>query len=153
MQKFVTSILILSLCCVSTLLGIEEDPIVLYRMGGDEYALSDGDEVGVTLINDDWDKSSSPRYIIAIRKSRSVIDTKDLNLFKSILKTLRNDVVVYEYGTCLVPQWYGINEKDMKAYHDAFKEVGVKVAETPRMWCYCKTCKGSEKATKAKEAQ
>jgi hypothetical protein len=59
----------------------EQKPLIVYRIGDVPVAMREDDEYGVMLVNDGWEEDPSPRYIVAIAKTRTVVDTKDLEVF------------------------------------------------------------------------
>lgn len=122
----------------------ELKPLILYQIGDVPVEMRDEDEYGVMLVNDGWEEDPSPRYILAIAKTRTLIDTKDLDLFKAMLKRIPKGATLFRYGSCTVPRYWGLKEKDFEAYENAFKELDLKVSEDPRITCYCESAKGKE---------
>lgn len=117
----------------------EPKPLILYRIGNVPVEMRAGDAYGVMLINDGWEEDPGPRYILAIAKTRTVIDTKDLDLFKAVLKRIPKGSILFEYGSCTVPRSWGLKEEHLEAYNDTFKELGLVVSEEPRITCYCES--------------
>jgi len=115
------------------------DPLVLYRIGDVPVKMQNGDKFGVMLVNDGGEEDPSPRYIVAIAETRTVVDTKDIEVFKSIVKRIAKGSTVFEYGSCTVPRSWGLKEEHFKAYDDVFKELGLQVSEEPRITCYCES--------------
>ena len=104
--------------------------------------MCEGDDYGVMLVNDGWEEDPSPRYILAIAKTRTLIDTKDLELFKAMLKRIPKGSTLHSYDSCMVPRSYGLKKGDFDAYETAFKDLGLKISEDARTTCYCKSRKG-----------
>lgn len=117
----------------------EPKPLILYRIGDVPVEMREGDKYGVLLVNDGWEEDPSPRYIVAIAETRTVVDTKDIELFKAIMKRIPKGSTVFEYGSCTVPRSWGLKDEHIKAYNDIFTELGVTVSEEPRITCYCES--------------
>ena len=117
----------------------EPKPLVLYRIGEVPVEMRDGDKFGVMLVNDGWEEDPSPRYIVAIAETRTVVDTKDIDLFKAIIKRIPKGSTVFEYGSCTVPRYWGLKDEHFKAYNEVFSELGVTLSEEPRITCYCES--------------
>ncbi len=131
----ITTILILSA------IAKEAKPLILYRIGDVPVEMHEGDDYAVMLINDGGEEDPSPRYILAIAKTRTVIDTKDLELFTSLLKRIPKESTLYEYGSCTVPRSWSLTEAHLEAYNNTFKDLGLKISEDPRTTCYCDSLK------------
>ncbi len=83
--------------------------VVLFRIGAVPVELREGDKFAVMLVNDGGEDDPSPRYILALAESRTVLDTKDLNLFKSILSKIPKGTTIFEYDSCTVPNGTGLS--------------------------------------------
>lgn len=114
------------------------NPLVLYRIGNIPIEMHKKDAYGVMLINDGWEEDPSPRYILAIAKTRTVIDTRNLDIFKTMLKRIPKGSTIFEYGSCTVPRSWGLKTEHFKAYNNTFKELGLIISEQRRITCYCK---------------
>lgn len=120
----------------------EPEPLILYRIGDVPVEMLKGDEFGVMLINDgggEEEEEPSPRYILALAGSRTVLDTKDLGLFRELLKRIPEGSVIFRYDSCSVPRAWGLNEKQISDFQDSFKKQGLSLSEDPRITCYCET--------------
>ena len=122
--------------------GKELEPLVFYRIGEVPVEMRKGDDYVVMLVNDGWEEDPSPRYILAIAKTRTLIDTKDLELFKAMLKRIPKGSTLFAYGSCTVPRSWGLKKSDFEAYTSAFKELGLKISDDFRTTCYCDSAKG-----------
>ncbi len=119
----------------------EAKPLIIYRMGEVPIEMREGDAFGIMLVNDGSEEDPVPRYIIAVAKTRIVIDTKNFELFKAMIKPLPKGTIMFEYGSCSVPRSWGLKEEHVKAYYTMFKELGLVISEKPRTTCYCKSHK------------
>jgi hypothetical protein len=119
----------------------EPKPLIVYRIGDVPVEMREGDEYGVMLVNDGWEEDPSPRYIVAIAKTRTVVDTKDLELFRSIVKRIPKGSTIFEYGSCTVPRSWGLTEDHFKTYNEVFSGLGLTVSDEPRTTCYCESLK------------
>lgn len=90
----------------------ELDLPVLYHIEGVvPVEMQAGDEYGVMLVNDGGEEDPSPRYIIAIAKTRTVVDTKDLDLFRAVLKRISEGATIFRYDSCTVPRSWGLRNE------------------------------------------
>ena len=113
-------------------------PIILHRLLGTvPVELWEGDKVGVMLINDGDEKNPSPRFIVALAATRTVLDTKDLDLFRSVLSRLPRGTSIIEYDSCTIPRSWGLTEQHYEAYCDVFDDLGLKFSEERRITCTC----------------
>ena len=119
----------------------EPMPLIVYRIGDVPVEMREGDEYGVMLVNDGWEEDPSPRYVVAIAKTRTVVDTKDLELFKSIVKRIPKGSTIFEYGSCTVPRSWGLTEDHFNTYYKVFIELGLTLSDEPRTTCYCDSLK------------
>ena len=117
----------------------EPKPLILYRIGDVPVEMREGDKYGVMLVNDGGEDDPSPRYIVAIARTRTVVDTKDVELFKAIVKRIPKGSRIFEYGSCTVPRSWGLKEEHFSAYKGVFPELGLVVSEEPRITCYCES--------------
>jgi len=124
---------------ISSATAKEPKPLIFYRIGDVPVEMREGDKYGVMLVNDGWEEDPSPRYIIAIAATRTVVDTKDIELFKAIVKRIPKGSTVFEYGSCTVPRSWGLKEEHFNAYNEVFTELGLTVSEEPRTTCYCES--------------
>lgn len=112
---------------------------MFFRVGEVPVELHEGDKYAVMLVNDGGEDSPSPRYILALAESRTVLDTKDLNLFKSVLSKIPKGTTIFEYDSCTVPRSWGLKAAQFDAYTAIFKDLGLKVSEDRRITCYCES--------------
>lgn len=117
----------------------EPKPLILYRIGDVPVEMCQGDEFGVMLVNDGNEDAPSPRYILAILSTRTVIDTKDSELFKTLLKRIPKGSTVFEYVSCTVPRSWGLTDEHLSIFESAFKDSGLIISEVPRITCYCES--------------
>jgi len=139
MTKRAAVIFVLLVAFAATGTAKESTPIVLYRIMGKIPAVEmlEGDKVGIMLINDGDKKEPSPRFVLAIASSRTVIDTKDLELFKSVLSRLPKGTELIEYDTCTVHRSWGLKGEHYDAYYKVFEDLGLQVSEDTRTICTC----------------
>lgn len=138
-------ILALLCCCFSSAFAGETkplgpgEPLVLYRIVDKvPVKLKTGDRYGVMLINDGDREKPSPRYILAIAASRTVIDTKDLAVFEAALAKIPKGSVIYTYDSCIVPRSWGLSAGQRASYEALFIKHGLKHGAEERITCYCK---------------
>lgn len=138
MKNLVTRTIIV-IILLSAALAKEPKPLILYRIGDVPVEMLDGDEYGVMLVNDGGEEDPSPRYILAIAKTRTVVDTKDLDLFRSLLGEVPKGTTIFSYGSCTMPRSWGLKDEHFEAYDSVFKELGLTLAEEQRTTCYCRS--------------
>lgn len=89
------TLLILATIALTTLVDANEPKsLVLYHFGEIPVEMRRGDAYGVMLINDGWEEDPSPRYIRAIAKTRTVVDTKDIELSQTILRRISDHLLL-----------------------------------------------------------
>ena len=117
-----------------------DDGLLMYTIvPGADVRLQD--DYGVMLINEGGEKDPTPRYILAIRKTRTLVDTRDLAVFRLGLATLAKGSTIYQYDSCTVPRSYGLTQAQHDAFYGAIKKAGLKLGEDKeldRLICYCK---------------
>lgn len=125
---------------MATALGTEPKPIILFETDGIEVRFRTGDGFGVMLLNDGLREGKSiPRYILAIEKSRTVIDTTDLKVFRSVLGLIPKGAVVFSYSVCGLPT-FGLDEDADRRFLKAFQELDLKTPPETRITCRCGVC-------------
>ncbi|MFK7850550.1 MAG: hypothetical protein AB8D78_06185 [Akkermansiaceae bacterium] len=113
-------------------------PLVLYRIGDVPVEMREGDTYGVMLVNEGGKKHPSPRYILAMAKTRTLVDTKDIEVFRAMVKRLPKGATVFEYDSCTVPRSWGLKDEQYIAYNKALKDAGLEISEETRRTCYCR---------------
>lgn len=136
-----TLVTLATILLTSWAIAKEPKPLIVYRIGDVPVEMREGDEYGVMLVNDGWEEYPSPRYIVAIAKTRTVVNTKDLDLFKSVVKRIPKGSTIFEYGSCTVPRSLGLTEDHFNAYNEVFSKFGLTVSDEPRITCYCESLK------------
>lgn len=122
---------------IMTLEGFaDEKPLLLYRSGNLRVEMRAKDEYAVMLVNDGGEFKASPRYILAIEKSRTVLDTKDYELFKLALSSLPEGTKVYEYGSAGVPRSWGLKKRNFNEWKMAFLKNRIIISEDKRVTSY-----------------
>ena len=139
MKTSLTCLLLILLSLSATVFAKNQKAVVLFRIGEVPLELREGDKYAVMLVNDGDENAPSPRFILALAESRTVLDTKDINLFKSVLSKIPKGNTIYEYDSCTVRRSYGLTAAQIGAYTAIFKELGLKVSEEPRITCYCES--------------
>jgi hypothetical protein len=132
---------LITILLTSWAIAKEPKPLIVYRIGDVPVEMREGDEYGVMLVNDGGEENSSPRYIVAIAKTRTVVDTKDLELFKAIMERIPKGSTIFEYGSCTVPRSWGLTENHFKTYNEIFSGLGLTLSDEPRTTCYCDSLK------------
>lgn len=134
------ALVILAIIALTSLANAKEPkPLIIYRIGDVPVEMRESDEFGVMLINDGGEDAPSPRYILAISSMRTVIDTKDFELFKTLLKRIPKGSTVFEYGSCTVPRSWGLTDKHFSIFEGAFTESGLAISKESRITCYCES--------------
>lgn len=133
----ISRIIVVTLCLVASAFANSEKPLVLYNFNEVSIEMYADDTYGVLLVNDHFGEGASPRYILAISKTRTVLDTKDFALFKSVIKQLPKKVTVYEYSSCSVPRSWGLKSDQLDKFYELFEELGLTLSVKPRVTCYC----------------
>lgn len=97
------------------------------------------DDYGAMLINTGSPDKPIPRYILAIRGSRTLVDTRSIEMFRVGLSQIKKGSQVFIYDSCSVPRWAGLSDKQKNDFSDAIKEAGLIVPENQpeRFTCYC----------------
>ena len=118
----------------------EEPRLKLYTIipGADVFLQ---DDYAVMLINDGDSDKPVPRYILAIRSSRTLIDTRDFKIFQTALTQIPKGKLVFIYDSCTVPRSYGLTDAQDAAFYKAIQDAGLRTPgeDGPlRMTCYCK---------------
>lgn len=113
------------------------EPLVIYWIGRVPVELAGGDPVAVMLINAGSEEKPIPRYIVALAKGRTVVDTRELDLFRSVLERIPTGTEVFRYDSCTVPRSWGLLEEHFAAYEAVFKELDIKLSAETRITCYC----------------
>ncbi len=113
------------------------EPLVLYRIGQVPIELAGGDPVAVMLINAGGEEEPIPRYIVALAESRTVVDTRDLDLFRSVLQGIPTGTEVFRYDSCTVSRSWGLLEEQFAAYEAVFIQLDIRLSAETRITCYC----------------
>jgi hypothetical protein len=95
------------------------------------------DDYGYILINEGGEEHPQPRYILGIRSTGNVTDTKDINLFAKALLTIPKAATIFEYDSCTVSRSWGLNEKEIGKLNKVIKQAGLKISSQKRITCYC----------------
>lgn len=139
MKTSLTCLLLILLSLGGFVFAKDQKAVVLFRIGEVPVELRKGDKFAVMLVNDGGEDDPSPRYILALAESRTVVDTKDLSLFKAVLSKIPKGSTIFEYDSCSVPRSWGLKEAQVEAYTALFKDLGLKISEDPRITCYCES--------------
>ncbi|MES2707446.1 MAG: hypothetical protein V4726_12690 [Verrucomicrobiota bacterium] len=137
MKIFLFSIWLILGFLTPALLAEKPDALILYRIGSVPVEMAAGDRYGVMLVNDGSETEPVPRYIVAFAGSRTVVDTRDPELFKAMLKRIPAGTVLTEYDSCSVPRAYGLSKGQISAWRSAISGQKLKIAENTRITCYC----------------
>lgn len=115
------------------------EPLKLYTLpGGVDVVLVGDDECGAMLVNDGTEEAATPRYILAIRSTQTLIDTRDLAVFRAALRTLPASTQVFKYDSCTVPRSFGLSESQVGAFRESFQRAHLRFRDdAPRITCYC----------------
>ncbi len=115
----------------------KQAPLTLYTIvDGADVALKD--PLGTMLINDGTEEHPIPRYILGIKSSRTLIDTKDLGTFRSALRALQEPQEVFLYDSCTMPRSWGLTEAQKNGFRESFALSGHTLRdEVKRTTCYC----------------
>ncbi|MBN2704439.1 MAG: hypothetical protein JXR23_09540 [Pontiellaceae bacterium] len=138
-MKLQIMITIIALMLSSRLCADTSDELIIYRLAGDvPVKLMYDDQFAVMLVNDGNEQVPIPRYILAIKNSRTVIDTTDIGLFKMVLSTIPKGSVIFEYDKCTVTGSWGLTAKQYQLYYDLFEDAGLSLDEERRITCNCR---------------
>jgi hypothetical protein len=138
-MKLLASIIAIGSSILATIaLAQESKPLVIYKiLGTVPVEMRDGDKFAVMLINEGGETAPSPRYVFAVADSRTVVDTKDIAIFRAALATLPKGTEIMKYGSCSAPRSWGLRQNHFKAYDKIFEDLGLKFSEELRLTCYC----------------
>jgi hypothetical protein len=92
---------------------------------------------GIMLANDGDEKKPKPRYIVAFRKARRVVDTHSLLEFKKALSKIPKGTIVSRYDSCTISRSWGLKRAQVAAYERSLRMAGLKISKWPRITCYC----------------
>lgn len=123
---------------MSSALTKDPGPLVLYWIGTVPVEMRDGDEYGVMLVNDGGgEENPTPRYIFAVATSRTVVETNDLDLFRTLVGRVPKGTTIFSYGSCSMPRSWGLKEEHFEAFDNVFKDLGLILSGDQRITCYC----------------
>jgi hypothetical protein len=109
------------------------------------------DDFGVMLINDGNEDAPVPRYIFAIRKSRTLLDTRDVDLFRTALKQVPKGTKLVMYDSCTVPRSWGLRQSDRDLFQKTITKAGLSFSEEEKIAvCYCDAIKKHHPETPVK---
>ena len=131
----------------SRMISTRPPPLKLYSIiEGVDVLLKD--EVGAMLINDGTQEHPIPRYIVAINGSRTVVDTRDLEIFRQALHSLPHKAEAFFYDSCTMPRSYGLTGPQEKEFNRSFELAGIALRkDIRRITCYCPRVDTSEQPT------
>jgi len=115
----------------------EGDQLVLYWVDRVPIEMEGTDEYGIMLVNNGGEENPTPRYILGIAATKTLVDTQDLEIFKLALSKVPRGSTVYWYGTCTVPRYWGLSEEQIGGFRRTIKEAGLILSEEDRVTCYC----------------
>jgi hypothetical protein len=75
-----------------------------------------------------------PRYIIAIRSKRKIIDTTDIVKFKRAIMEIPKGSKIIRYDSCTVSR---ASHLDWNEFEDVIRSAGLVLPEDPIITCYC----------------
>lgn len=133
-MKFLVALMVLSGSVANV--DCDEDDFVIYRII-DKVPVVLQDEYGVMLINDCSIEIPVPRYILAIRSVRTLIDSRNIDEFKKGLSAVPAEEVVHEYISCSVSRSFGLQQEHIDEFHSLFEEFRLELSDQPRITCYC----------------
>ena len=113
-------------------------------IGGDDgipVTLREAD-YGFLIINDAHSESGAiPRYVVADKKKKDVIVTRDLETFKAELKSLPTGATIHRFDkTCGAPLYYGMEQAFLDSITNYVSAIGLHLEEGD-LDSTC-TCKG-----------
>ncbi|MFI5385937.1 MAG: hypothetical protein ACHQ50_07435 [Fimbriimonadales bacterium] len=111
----------------------ESGRLVIFKVGTGADAVPFRLETtyGVVLSNDGDEKKPVPRYVLAFRKERRVIDTHSLVEFRKALLHIPRGMTVQQYDQCEVPLRYGLSTSQVAAYERSFRIARLRESENP----------------------
>src|SRR5262245_27642567 len=116
----------------ATLSFAEKGSVKLYTIvPGADVILQDA--YGVMLINDGDSDKPMPRYILGVRKTGKVIDTRDINVFSKALSGIPKGSILHEYDSCSAPRAFGLTSKQTNAFYRVIKARGLRVSDDTRI--------------------
>ena len=95
------------------------------------------DNVGVMLINTGWEENPSPKYIIAVSKGRTLIETTDAKVAGQALTLIPKGTKIRWYDSCSVPRSYGLQDSVRKDFLAALRKAGFTLHQDDNITCYC----------------
>jgi hypothetical protein len=95
------------------------------------------DAYGVVLYNDGSEAKPQARYIFASQRTREIVNTDDLTVFKQALAKVPRGTKVGCYDTCTMPRSYGLPQQIISRFYQALTKAGLTLEEETRRVCYC----------------
>lgn len=98
------------------------------------------DDYGLMLINEDiggQNQKPQPRFIVACKNSRRLVDTQDLKIAALALSTIPTGSRIRWYDSCTMPRSYGLPASVYHDFHAAIKNSGLIILDEPNITCYC----------------
>ena len=111
------------------------EPFVIFRIG--EVPVKLRDDYGVMLINAGNETRPSPRFLIAMNRGRTLMETADLAIAAQALKLIPKGSSIRWYDSCSVPRSWGLPDNLREDLEAAIKRAGLKLLEDPDITCYC----------------
>jgi predicted peroxiredoxin len=128
--------LIIALLAIATAAQAADKPLKMFTIvPGADIVLKD--DCGLLLVNDGDEKNPIPRYILAVKQSGTVVDTKNSKDFMKALQAIPKGTKVFAYSSCTVPRSYGLTDKQIEEYYLMIKKAGLQIQDDPRITCYC----------------
>ena len=133
---------LIAMLLVVAVVRAEDAPLKLFTIvPGADVILED--DYGIMLINDGNERQPSPRYILGIRASRTVLDTRDLRVFRAALGTLPKGTRLIPYDSCTVSRSHGLSASNHSEFTKAVNDAALIVdEEARRITCYCEALEG-----------
>ncbi len=98
------------------------------------------DDYGLMLINEDiggQNQKPQPRFIVACKSSRQLVDTQDLKIAALALSTIPTGRRIRWYDSCTMPRSYGLPASVHHDLQTAIKNSGLIILDEPNITCYC----------------
>jgi hypothetical protein len=132
-RKPLLMVLFITLACT---MSAKEPRVLLYTIvPGADVILKD--EYGYMLVNEGGEEHPQPRYILGIRSTGKVTDTKDIDVFAKALSTIPKGTTIFEYDSCTVSRSWGLNENEIVKLNKAIKRAGLRISSKKQITCYC----------------
>jgi hypothetical protein len=114
----------------------KKEPFIIYRIT-EACPVKLVDDFGVMLINTGGEENPSPKFIVGMRQSRTLIETSDPKVAEGALKLIPKGSKIRWYDSCTVPRSYGLPRATRQGFIKAMKTAGLVLLRDEDITCYC----------------